>query len=438
MPPSFLGGVQVGSNAVARLRPNVRPVAKLLFARHIQSLLRKFASPQSSSWGDGEFTLVFLADRDTRGAGVPVFLGWKMLKNDSINEAWAAVGTDGSLSQPQTKRVPTHDERASLLRKLEEVVRTSERSANAGTIWKFDVAYRLEGSQILYPHRPIECDGGYIVTLPREPDAETKGWGHNPGVGVLLSVEATDDQDAIAAGWEAQFELVLFWTFLSSSYCRAMKNLFSVKSNWPNSKRQLAALRLPEDQAKAFQSYSRRAAVAVLPKVRRTWKVIKNRKGNDKVRLLTALAAYRTALEIQSRTYHTQSLAVVAYMAALEAILPQPRRCHGQVVCDICGDLPRGHNAESHLSAILGGVRGVLRKTEFQKAEKLLRYAYGSYRSAYVHSARTPLQEHRGSRSSMDLYDSELFWGGYQEFDLLYKLDELTHRVIKHKMTETR
>ena len=38
----------------------------------------------------------------------------------------------------------------------------------------------------------------------------------------------------------------------------------------------------------------------------------------------------------------------------------------------------------------------------------------------------------------MDLYDSELFWGGYQEFDLLYKLDELTHRVIKHKMTETR
>ena len=80
-----------------------------------------------------------------------------------------------------------------------------------------------------------------------------------------------------------------------------------------------------------------------------------------------------------------RSLAAVAFIAALQAIFPQPRTCSGLVTCDICGTLEKRHTIENHQQVILDGVRQRLGVKEFEKSEQLLKRVYRAYRSAYVH-----------------------------------------------------
>ena len=417
-----------------RVQLAVRAKAKLLFARHLEALLRTFAAHSSTRWGDGDFGTTYLADMDEQRRGVPVSIDWRMSKESTIKKARISVVTSGpSPSLPQA-RIPTRDVQRDLLRRLIAITKKAEELANNGTTWKFDVAFRLDGLVILCPASPIEFDGNYVVTLPRENDAEKKGWGLNPGLGFLFSVQATDEVDAVGASREGLFERVLFWTFLSNTFCHDTVSLFSVRSNWENSKGRLRALRLRPKQARAFQVYCGPTLKSQLSKLRRTWASLQGKPRKDKVRFLSALAAYRTGLEVARRIDPIRSLAVVAYFAALDALTPQPLHCFGGLTCEICGRLDAGHNLESQKEVLVREVVATLPTKKRRLVGQFLERAYANYRSAYVHSARSPFREYEGAWSVMDIHNEEAFWRDPSPTGLLSGLQDIVRYTLQREL----
>lgn len=431
----FLNAVQVGSNLVTRVDVDIRPSAKLLFVRHLEAELRKFGTHSRSGWGEGEYEVVYLAGKDQKGKGVPCFLGWGMVKEKPIRELWLAVGTEGRLSEPANQRVPTDVEKDQLKSRIKDAVAQASKLATRNATSQFHVAFRIDGSLPVLPHKPIEFGENCAVSLPRLDDADKRRFGQNPAVGLMFPAKGTDEHDTLRAARDELFSRVLLWSFVSRSHCHASLPLFSTAAPWSKARKRLLSIRLKDNEAKSFQVYMREPAAKAFRRIRRVWESLENTKGENRIRLLSSLAAYRTALEVQSRSYHTQTLAVVSYIAALEASSPQPRRCSGMQSCDICGQMGTGHNLESHVSAILNGLRSFMEKNLLTEAEKVLKYAYRTCRSAYVHSARTPFDEFRGASSFIaDIYDAQRFWDGWPDFRLLSRLEEIAHAAIDHNL----
>jgi hypothetical protein len=77
MIPKSVERLRDGSNVLQDVKADVRASAKLLFARHVEALLREFATQDRSSWNDdeNEYWTIFNCNPDATGKGVSVFIG---------------------------------------------------------------------------------------------------------------------------------------------------------------------------------------------------------------------------------------------------------------------------------------------------------------------------------------------------------------------------
>jgi len=146
------------------------------------------------------------------------------------------------------------------------------------------------------------------------------------------------------------------------------------------------------------------------------------------------VAAYRAGLEVSTRISRTQSLAVVAYFASLDALTAGPQRCFGRQTCEICGPIGKGHNLESRREALARGLLVWMRRKEQKRVREFLNRAYDVYRSAYVHSARTPMKEYKGPWRSINVHDEDAFWSEYSDVRLVSTLSDVVRRAIDHEI----
>ena len=404
---------------------------KLLFARHVFAQLRQIGVFKRSGWGGGEFTIVFLAEQNQDGKGVPVFVGWTMNQQDNISQVWSAVGSGGLLAESGA-REPSRDEIERLRHVLIQIVLKSQENANSNARFRFDVAFRLDGDQPLYLSRPFDLPDSCVVTLPREADCEKKRWGYNPGIGVLLTSDGADEEDARIAASPALNDFVLFWSVLSCSFVRNTSHLFGVPTNWSASRRRLIKMRLPDREAKQFQVYSKIDSKREIRGIRPLWREFSERRGLDRQKLLGAMAAFRAGVQLSNRTYFPPSLPVVAFFASLEALSHQPRSCSGTLECDICGQLSFRHNLEGRVTLLLQLLERSLRKADFRRVKPHIKKSYESYRSSYVHSARTPFREHQPWAGVFNLHDPVGFWKGQHESFIVGPLENATGAAILH------
>lgn len=110
----------------------------------------------------------------------------------------------------------------------------------------------MDASQPVLPPGPTQLGSSLLVTLPREADATTLGWGHNPGLAVLTRVLAADAKDAEQATGNNVFEILLFWTLLSGSYCHPTKLLFSSPGSSQDAEERMNAMSMPRTEVERF------------------------------------------------------------------------------------------------------------------------------------------------------------------------------------------
>jgi len=72
MIPKFLEKLRQGANVIEEMNVNISAPATLLFARHIEALLREIASKDRTSWNDeeDEYWMVFNCNTDEHGSYV--------------------------------------------------------------------------------------------------------------------------------------------------------------------------------------------------------------------------------------------------------------------------------------------------------------------------------------------------------------------------------
>jgi hypothetical protein len=358
MIPRFLEQLTQGSNVVEERDVNVRAPATLLFARHVEALLREFAVQDRSSWNDveDEYWTVFTCNHDAAGKHVSVFIGWMMRQNAAIEKTWIAAGGEGLFWNSSQCRPAKQGESDELLSKLRTLVERASQKASEGILYSFDVVTRIDASQPVLPLRPLRLEDCLLVAIPREPDADKLGWGHNAGLAAMTMVLATDSKDAEQAVGKNIFELLLFWTLISGSYCHPTKLLFSSKSSDQDAEAKMIGMSMAEAGMEKFHRFSRVHSKTALELAEPLWGHLQGLSAEMKTTVLSSIAAYRSALGIQRGTHHfVPTLAVVAYIAALESLVAPSSKCDGSVTCSKCGALPK-HDKSSHMRNILQAV----------------------------------------------------------------------------------
>ncbi len=179
------------------------------------------------------------------------------------------------------------------------------------------------------------------------------GWGHNPGLAVLTKVLAADAKDAEQAVGKNVFELLLSWTLISGSYCHPTKLLFSSKSSDRDAELRMVDISMAETDVKRFHGHTRVDSKTALELAEPLWRRWQSLSASVKTQVLSSVAAYRSALGVQRGIQFVPTLAVVAYLAALESLMPPPNKCEGDVTCSKCGALPWKHDKTGHLKTVL-------------------------------------------------------------------------------------
>jgi hypothetical protein len=433
MIPDFLEGLKQGSNVVEELNAAVSAPATLLFARHVEALLRQFANHDRSSWDRDEdaYWTVFKCNPDAHGRLVSVFAGWMMRQNDAIEKIWIAVGGEGLLWNSDLCRPAKQEEADQLLSRLRTLIARAAQNANQGILYPFDIVTRMDASQPVLPPWPIRLENSLLVTLPREAEADKLGWGHNPGLAVLTKVLAADGKDAEQAAGKHVFEILLFWTVISGSYCHPTKLLFSSPSSDQDAEERMAAMSMARADVEKFHPYSRVHSKTALELAEPLYVHLQRLSVEMKPRALSSMAAYRSALGVQRGVRpFVPTLAVVAYVAALESLVAPSPKCDGNLSCSNCGDLALKHDVTSRMTNILQAVLPTVADKARPGVETMLKHAYRELRSAYVHSAQTEWREFAGAHLWQDITDADEFWRRERPFQTLSRLDDIVRNFI--------
>ncbi len=433
MIPKFLEKLKQGSNVVEEMNANVRGPATLLFARHVEALLREFATFSRSSWGDekDEYWAIFNCNPDGAKKYVSVFVGWMMKRDAAIEKIWIAVGGEGLFWNCDLCRPAKRGEADELLPPLRTSVERASQKANEGVLYSFDIVTRIDASQPVLPPRPLRLGESLLVAIPRDADADNLGWGHNNGLAVLTKVFAADAKDAEQAAGKNVFELLLFWTLISGSYCHPTKLLFSSKSSDKDAELRMMDISITEADVKKFQLATRVDSKTALELAEPLWRHLQALSAEMKTKVLSSLAAYRAAQGVQRGLQFVPTLAVVGYFASLESLLAPPIRCDGNVKCGKCGLLSLKHEKTGHLKSILEAVLPTLSESRRPGVGAMLKHAYHKLRSAYVHSARTEWREFAGgTRIWHDITDPDEFWREQPPFMTLFGLDQIVRDFI--------
>jgi hypothetical protein len=89
------------------------------------------------------------------------------------------------------------------------------------------------------------------------------------------------------------------------------------------------------------------------------------------------------------------TLSAVGYMAALSALASGSRlQCKGNLTCSQCGSISLKHNIKGEVPTIVDFLRDLLDTSELNEVGAMLRRAYDSQRSSFVHGARHRHQEY--------------------------------------------
>jgi hypothetical protein len=363
MIPTFLEKLKQGSNVVEEMSTDVRGPATLLFARHVEALLREFATFSASSYGDekGEYWTIFTCNADGAKKYVSIFVGWMMKRDAAIEKIWIAVGGEGLFWNCDLCRPAKQGEADELLPRLRTLVECASQKANGGVLYSFDVVTRIDASQPVLPPRPLRLGESLLVSIPRDADADKLGWGHNNGLAVLTRVSAADAKDAEQAAGKNVFELLLFWTLISGSYCHPTKLLFSSKSSDNDAELRMMDISITEADVKRLQWATRVHSKTALELAESLWRDLQALSAEMKKKILSSLAAYRAAQGVQRGLHFVPTLAVVGYFASFESLLAPPVPCEGSVTCGKCGALPLKHYKTGNLKTILQAVLPTLR-----------------------------------------------------------------------------
>ncbi len=315
MIPKFLEKLKQGSNVVEEMNADVRGLATLLFARHVEALLREFATFSASSYGDekDEYWTVFTCNTDETKKYVSVFIGWTMKRDVPIEKIWIAVGGEGLFWNCDLCRPAKRGEADELLPRLRTVVERASQKANEGVLYSFDVVTRIDAGQPVLPPRPLTLGESLLVSISRDADADKLGWGHNNGLAVLTRVSAADAKDAEQA----------------ASYCHPTKLLFSSKSSNGDAESRMMDISTTEANVKKYHWATRVDSKAALELAESLWRHLQNLSAGVKMKVLSSLAAYRAAQGVQRGLQFVPTLAVVGYFASLESLLAPPVRCEG-------------------------------------------------------------------------------------------------------------
>jgi hypothetical protein len=439
MIPKFLEGLRHGSNIVEEMDADVRAPATLLFTRHVEALLREFAIPNRTSWADDqdEYWTIFNCNSDESGRLVSVFIGWMMKQDTAIEKIWIAVGGEKLLWNSDLNRKAKPGEANEILPRLRTLVEHASQKANDGILYSFDVVTRMDASQPVLPPRPLRLGESLLVTIPREPDAAKLGWGHFLGLAVLTKVLAADAKDAEQAVGKHIFEILLFWTLISGSYCHPTKLLFSSKSSDQNAESQMIDSSVAEPDVKRYHWATKVDSKTALEMAKPLWSSLQTLPTPTKTTILSSIAAYRSALGIQRGSQFVPTLAVVGYIAALESLIPPSVKCEGEVSCGKCGALSLKHDKTGHLKNLLQAVLPTVSEKVRPKVEAMLKHAYQKLRSAYVHSAQTEWREFAGgSELSKDTTNPDEFWREQPPFLTLFRLDDLVRNFLIAKIEQ--
>jgi len=433
MIPKFLEKLKQGSNVIGEMNADVRGPATLLFARHVEALLREFATFGASSYGDEkyEYWTVFTCNTDDTKKYVSAFIGWTMKRDVPIEKIWIAVGGEGLFWNCDLCRPAKRGEADELLPHLRTVVERASQKANEGILYSFDVVTRIDANQPVLPPRPLRVGESLLVSIPRDADADKLGWGHNNGLAVLTKVFAADAKDAEQAAGKNVFELLLFWTLISGSYCHPTKLLFSSKSSDEDAESRMVGLSLTETNVRKYHWATRVDSKTALELAEPLWRHLQSLSAVMKTKVLSSLAAYRAAQGVQRGLHFVPTLAVVAYIASLESLLAPPMQCDGNVTCGKCGSLSLKHEKTGHLKSILQAVLPTVSENRRSEVESMLKHAYHKLRSAYVHSAQTEWREFAGgTRLWQDITDPDEFWREQPPFMTLFGIDEIVRSFI--------
>ncbi len=433
MIPNFLEGLKHGSNVIEELNTDVSAPATLLFARHLEALFRQFANFARNSWdrAEGAYWTAFECNPDAHGRYVVVFAGWTMSQNEAIERILIAVGGEGLLWNSERCRPAERGEAALLLARLRTLVALAAQNANQGILYPFDVVTRMDASQPVLLPGPTQLGSSLLVTLPREADAATLGWGHNPGLAVLTRVLAADAKDAEQATGNNVFEILLFWTLLSGSYCHPTRLLFSSPGSSQDAEERMNAMSMPRTEVERFHPYSRVHSKSALELAVPLYNQLQRLSPEMKFTVLSSMAAYRSALGVQRvvRSF-VPTLAVVAYVAALESLVARSPKCDGTLSCSKCGPIALKHDVTGRMTDILQAVLPIVTEKARPRVETMLKHAYRELRSAYVHSARTEWREFAGADLWQDITDADEFWRRELPVHTLSNLDDVVRNFI--------
>jgi hypothetical protein len=434
--PQFLERLSQGSNVVQEVDVSVVPGATLLFGRHVEALLRQFANHDRSSWDErqGEYWTVFNCNPDEARKRLGVFVGWIMKSDAAIERVWIAAGGEDILWSSDLIRPPRPGEPDEVLYRLRTLVLRASQKANQGALISFDAVTRIDANQPILPLRPMKLGELLLASVPPATDAERLGWGHNPGLALLTKVLAADAKDAEQAAGRNVFEFLLFWTLVSGSYCHPTKLLSSSTSDDQAAQARMTEISMPEADVEKFHPYTRFDSQAALQMAEPLWQQLQAIPAQRKTKVLSSMAAYRAALGVQRGTRSVPTLAVVAYIAALESLLRPSSQCEGHITCNKCGALPWRHEQAGHLRNILQSVLPTVSEELRPRAKAMLKRAYQKLRSAYVHSAQTEWREFAGAYLWQDITDPDEFWREERPFLTLFKLDEIVRNFIVLKI----
>jgi hypothetical protein len=189
---------------------------------------------------------------------------------------------------------------------------------------------------------------------------------------------------------------------------------------------------MAETDVKKFKWYTRVDSKNALEAAERLWSRLQSLSAPMKTQVLSSVAAYRSALGVQRGVHFVPTLAVVAYLAALESLMPSSVKCEGEVTCGKCGALSLKHDKTGHLKNILQAVLPTVSEKVRPKVEAMLKHAYQKLRSAYVHSAQTEWREFAGGSEqlSRDPTNPDEFWREQPPFLTLFKVDDIVRNFI--------
>ena len=316
MIPQFLEKLKQGTNVIEEMNANIAAPATLIFARHIEALLRESASHDRTSWRDEEdaYCMIFNCNADEHNNYVGLFVGWVMKQDTAIETIWIAVGGEGLFWNCDRYRRAKKDEAESLLSRLRSLIELASQKAREAVLYSFDVVTKVDASQPVLPIGALRLGESLLVAVPREAEADKLGWGHNPHLAVLTKVLAVDKKDAEQAVGKNIFELLLFWTLISGSYCYPARLLFSSKSSEHDAEKMTVDLSMGKADIERIHPYSRVNSKVALELARQLWEQLQQLPPEAKTRVLSSIAAYRSALGVQRGLHQfVPTLAVVAY-----------------------------------------------------------------------------------------------------------------------------